>query len=142
MPYKYLDDVVSDVGIKAWGEDLQELFLSACNALTGVMLPEMKLIPGDKKQTIEVQSETLEMLLFEALQEIVFLKDARGILLFLHQCAVENRNERFFFTAEVFYGAVESLREHLEVDVKAVTMYNFSLTEKKGRWEARVVVDV
>lgn len=107
----------------------------------GLMVEEPRALGSSERRQISLENEDPEMLLFELLGELLFYKDAEGILLALHNCALESHGDRYVFTALARGGKIDPSRHSLGVDIKAVTLHQFHLRQIEEGWEARVVLD-
>ena len=82
MSYRYLDDIATaDIAFEAAGGTPEEMFKTAADALLGVMIESPGSVAAVRTQEIRVEADSLDMLLFRFLGELVFLKDARRLLL-------------------------------------------------------------
>jgi SHS2 domain-containing protein len=96
MPYRYLEEFgTADIAFEANGRDLAELFRDAADATTNVMIDNIEAIQPRETRQIELSNDELDMLLFDLLQELIFLKDAERLLLRMRQLEIE---ENFFCT--------------------------------------------
>jgi SHS2 domain-containing protein len=143
MSYEYLDDIaIADIAFIAHGESLEELFTSAFDATLNVMVENIDSIEKTITRKIEILSETLDMLLFRFLQELIFLKDAHQLLLRISHIKVSCDSSSYILTAELYGEKINREKHALNVDVKAVTLHLFEVKETESGWEARVVLDV
>jgi SHS2 domain-containing protein len=143
MPYEYLDDVaIADAAFRAWGQTPEEMFSAAADAVTNVMVADLETVSPEEQLTIELQSDAMDMLLFELLQELVFYKDARQLLLRVPRIRILQGDGLYTLSAEAFGESINPEKHELIVDVKAITLHRFSVEETSGGWEARVIVDV
>ena len=144
MPYEYLDDMATaDVAFRANGQTPEELFQAAGDALLNVMLEDLGGLAFKQTLLISVDAENVEMLLFEFLQELVYLKDAQQLLLRAMDMKIFPKDSRMALTAQARGEKIDPRRHHLSVDVKAVTLHQFQVREvRSGRWEAVVVLDI
>lgn len=141
MPYKFLRDVaIADVAFQAEGKTLPELFESAGMAVTNTMVKDLKKVKPRTTKTIKVKADSIENLLFNFLQEIIFLKDAKLLLLSKFNVKVDEKNKTL--TAKASGDKLNPKKHELLVDVKAVTMHNFEVKKEKNKWIARVILDV
>ena len=75
MPYDYLEEFgTADIAFEATGRDLAELFRDAADATTNVMIDNIEAIQPRETRQIELSNDKLDMLLFDLLQELIFLK--------------------------------------------------------------------
>src|SRR5712664_288603 len=94
MPYEYLEEIgTADIAFEATGRDLAELFSDAADAMTNVMIDNIEAIQPRETRQIELSNDKLDMLLFDLLQELIFLKDAERLLLRMREVQIAERDE-------------------------------------------------
>ena len=143
MPYRYLEEIgTADIAFEATGRDLQELFSDAADATTNVMIDNIEAIQPRKTHQIELSNEKLDMLLFDLLQELIFLKDAERLLLRTREVHIHEKDERYFLKATAEGEPLDAVRHHQRADVKAVTLHDFSVERTENGWKARVLLDI
>ena len=143
MPYTYLEEIgTADIAFEATGRDLPELFSAAADATTNVMIDNIEAIEPRKARRIELSSDQLDMLLFDFLQELIFLKDAERLLLRMQDVRIDERDENYFLKATAEGEPLDAERHHQRADVKAVTLHDFSVEKKDGGWRAQVLLDI
>jgi SHS2 domain-containing protein len=143
MPYTYPEDMTtSDVAFCATGPSLEELFGTAADATLNVMMEVLAALEERERVGILVRSNSLDMLLFKFLGELIYLKDAKGLLLRVRDVIVEEREGSFSARAIGWGEKLDPTRHCLVVDVKAVTLHNLSVTGGPEGWKATVVLDV
>src|SRR5438105_364237 len=85
MPYHYLEEIgTADIAFEATGRDLPELFTDAADATTNVMIDNLDAIEPRETRQIELSNDKIDMLLFDFLQELIYLKDAERLWLLVH----------------------------------------------------------
>lgn len=142
MSYKYLEDVaVADVCFEASGKTLEELFESAGLATTNTMVKSLKKISQKEKEKISVSADTIENLLFKFLEEIIFLKDARQLLLSKFKIKI-SQGKNYKLACEASGEKINMKKHEMLVDVKAVTWHLFEVKQEKNIWRARVILDI
>lgn len=141
MPYEFFDDVaVADVAFEATGKTLNEMFESAALAVTNTMVKDLDSVVRKTKKKIHVKANKLDMLLFRFLEEVVFYKDSEKLLLSKFSVDVDEKKMELKCVAE---GEELDVKKHeLLVDVKAVTLHNFSVEKTKNGWSSRVILDI
>ena len=143
MPYRYLEDIgTADIAFEATGRDLPELFRSAADAVVNVMIDNLDAIERRETQRIELSGDDLEMLLFDFLQELIYLKDADRLLLRVGDAQIQERNAKYLLQATAAGERVDPERHNQRADVKAVTLHGFCVEEQDGGWKARVLLDI
>ena len=143
MPYKYLEEIgTADIAFEATGRDLPELFRDAADATTNVMIDNIEAIQPRETRRIELSNAMIDMLLFDFLQELIFLKDAERLLLRIREVQITKRDGNYFLQATAEGEMLDAERHHQRADVKAVTLHNFSVEQVDGGWKARVLLDI
>ena len=144
MPYTYSEDLTtSDAGFFAWGESVAEMCAAACDALAEVMVTDLSQIRNNEHKDLDLQAESVDLLLRECLNAIIFYKDAEGLLLRLNDpVAWQAQHNLWRLRGKAIGEAIDPERHDIGVDVKAITYHNFSVEKKDQGWQAAVVVDV
>jgi SHS2 domain-containing protein len=143
MPYRYLEEIgTADIAFEATGRDLPELFRDAADATTNVMIDNLGAIEPRETRNIELANEQLDMLLFDFLQELIYLKDAERLLLRIATVQIDQNDDRYLLLATAAGEPVDAQRHQQRADVKAVTLHNFSVEKADGDWKARVLLDI
>ena len=139
--HHYLTDVaIADLAFDASGSSPQEMFEAAAQALTEAMV-DTKHVRAQIEKTINLGPSAMDQLLFDWLAELIYLKDAENLLFCRFQ--VDLTSNRLWRLAGKIHGElIDPNRHTLHMDVKAVTYHLFQITQRDGRWIARVVVDV
>ena len=95
MPYEYSTDIaISDVAFHAWGDGMDELFVAAADATLNVMVEDLRSIEDRVRYPIELKEPSDEMLLFNFLQELIFLEDAEQLALARAPCG-DSKRQRY-----------------------------------------------
>ena len=143
MPYRYLDDIATaDAAFEAAGTTPEEMFVAAADALLGIMVESPDSVMVARTLDIRLEADSLEMLLYRLLEELVFLKDARRLFLRIADIHIAEECGAFSLKADAYGEEIDPEKHPLIVDIKAVTLYRFKVEETGGEWRATVVVDV
>ena len=143
MSYRYLEEIgTADIAFEATGCDLPELFRDAADATTNVMIDNIEAIQSRQTRRIELSNDKLDMLLFDLLQELIFLKDAERLLLRIREVQIDDRDKVYLVKATAEGETLDPERHHQRADVKAVTLHNFVIEQAGGHWKARVLLDI
>ncbi len=144
MPYEFLDEIATaDVAFRAWGDTREEMFISAAEATMNVMVADLDTIEKKDLRTLEADSEALDMLLFQLLQELIFYKDADQLLLRISEVRISEENGLFTLGADAYGEELDPDKHDLVVDVKAVTLHRYKVEQTDdGIWEAMVILDI
>ncbi|MBZ0156792.1 MAG: archease [Alphaproteobacteria bacterium] len=143
MPYRYLEGIATaDIAFEAWGKDPEELFISSADATMNVMVERLESIRMDEQVSLELEHTDLDLLLFSFLNELVYYKDARRLLLRIRQISLQRENGKIFLHATTSGERLDPERHQLNVDVKAVTLHLFRVEQTDNGWKATVVLDI
>ncbi|MBI4163297.1 MAG: archease, partial [Candidatus Aenigmarchaeota archaeon] len=124
MGYKFFDHT-ADVLFEAEGKDLSELF-EAAGLATEETQVDLKGIKQKIRKEIKLEKESVEMLLFDFLQELIFLKDAK-LLLFSKIKVSVSEGKVNKLNAVLEGERIDPKKHELKVDVKAVTLHRFEV---------------
>jgi SHS2 domain-containing protein len=143
MPYEFVDELtVADIAFRAWGHDVEEAFVSAADAVMNAMVEDLEAIQPQDTRVLNVEHEALDLLLFNFLQELVYYKDAEQLLLRVRQLHIADGRQPYTLQATAVGEPIDPDRHHMRVDVKAVTLHHFTLTQTERGWEATVILDI
>ena len=143
MPYRYLEDIaVADVALFAWGETIDETFLAAADGTLGVMMEDPASLLGKERRVLRLDDSSLDMLLLQFLQELIFFKDAQRLLLRVRELQIREDDGRFSLLADARGEEIDPARHQLLMDLKAVTLYRLRVEKTMRGWEATVILDV
>jgi SHS2 domain-containing protein len=143
MPFHYLEDVgTADIAFEATGRDLPELFVAAADATMNVMIDNLEAIEAREARRIELSNDSIEMLLFDFLQELIYFKDAKRLLLRAREAQIGQKDEGYFLKSTVAGERLDDTRHQQRADVKAVTLHGFSVKKENGGWKAKVLLDI
>jgi SHS2 domain-containing protein len=132
--FKFLKHT-ADIKFRAFGKNAEEVFGNSFLALKHVIYGGK--IKKKKKIKIKAKGKDFESLLYNFLEEFLFLFDSRN---FLFSEIKKLKIKEFQIEAEVFGDDAKNYK--INQHVKAVT-YNEMFVKKQGKkWIAQVVVDV
>ncbi|MBI5065958.1 archease [Candidatus Woesearchaeota archaeon] len=131
----------ADYAFKIYGKNLEELFTNAGMAIFSVMV-DPKSVSKIIEKEIKLENNTVEKLLFEFLEELVFLKDAESFMLKEIKVKINEFDGKFLLNAKIFGEELNMEKHKIITDVKSVTYHNYKVEKTSKGWEATVVVDV
>ncbi len=140
MDYKFFDHT-ADVMFEAEGKDLGELFEAAGLATEETQI-DLKGVEEKIKKEIALEKDNIEMLLFDFLQELIYLKDAELLLFSKIKVKIEGKNKKYFLKADLYGEVMDQKKHELKVDVKAVTLHRFEVKKNEKGWFCRVILDI
>jgi SHS2 domain-containing protein len=142
-PWRFRGDVaIADVAIEAWGANLEELFVGCADATLSTMAGDPGAIEERERRAIRVEEQAADLLLYRFLEELVYFKDAEGLLLRVPAVRISESDGTFVLEAEACGEPLDAARHRLLVDVKAVTLHRLRVERTASGWEAFFVLDV
>ncbi len=132
----------ADAAFEAWGATPEELFTAAADATLNVMLADLDTVRKEREVTIDLANVEMDLLLFDFLNELVFYKDARRLLLRPEYLTIVPGPAGIALHAVTRGEEIDFSRHDLSADVKAVTLHRFKVEETAEGWRASVVLDI
>jgi SHS2 domain-containing protein len=140
--FRFLEDIaMADIGFEAEGASIEEVFRGATQALLESMA-NPSTVSGGWERTIERSDADPAALLFDWLSEVVYWKDASGVVFQEAQLTLIQEGQVWLLRARLIGAPVDQQTQELHADVKGVTKHLYELKQTGGRWKVRVVLDV
>ncbi len=140
--FHFRDDIaIADLAFEAEGDSLGALFQGATQALLET-LADPTTVASTWERRIEKVIEDPGDLLFEWLSDIVYWKDAAGVVFHDADLGITYGGESWRLVATLRGAPVDPVTQTLRNDVKGVTKHLYAVEQEGTRWNARVVVDV
>jgi len=128
----------ADIKFQAFGSSIEESFENAGLAMFNIMFSGK--VKGKLKKSIKVKGKDNESLLYNFLEELLFLLDTKDF--FISSCRVKIKDSKKGkeLWAELFGDSVKNYETN--IDVKAVTYNDMFVRQEGKKWICQVVVDV
>jgi len=140
--FRFLEEIaLADIGFEAEGESVEEVFRGATQALLESMA-NPSTVSKEWERAIERSDADPSALLFEWLSEVVYWKDAAGVVFREAPLALTQEGDIWLLRARLIGAPVDQQTQELHADVKGVTKHLYELKQTEDRWKARVVLDV
>ncbi len=142
MDYEILENITSaDIAVAVTGENLNELFMKGGMALVSEMTDDPGKIIEKETRIGALSHHELELLFFQFLNEILFYKDAEGVILKPVNVKIESSGGEYTCTY-IFAGEV--INESLcgfRVDIKGVSLHHLKIEKWDGVFRGVAVFD-
>ena len=126
----------ADIKFQAFGKTLNEAFENSALAMVNAMYKSR--VARKIKRKIFVKGKDFENLLYNFLEELIFLMDSENF--FLSSCKVKIDEKKIILKAELLGDNAGNYK--IGLDVKAITYNQMFVKKDKGKWVCQVVVDV
>ncbi|MEF8880227.1 MAG: archease [Candidatus Nanohaloarchaea archaeon] len=136
MNYEILQHT-ADEKFRAEGETLEEAFKQATKAFSEITKGER----GEVKHQIKVVSESQEALLFDFLDELIFLQDTEGIAVgHAEKLEIDDERDGYRLKADIM---TEPITPSMSLtDIKAPTYNEMKVDYQDGKWVLEAVLDI
>ena len=140
--FRFLEDIaLADIAFEAEGDSIEELFHGCTQALLEIMADPRTVAASWNRRIVKTDT-ALDDLLVEWLSEIVYWKDAAGVVFREAPLSLTWEDDGWKLEATLIGAAVDPAVQTLRNDVKGITRHLYALGQEGSRWKARVVVDV
>jgi SHS2 domain-containing protein len=139
--FVFVEGATGDLAFEARGESLEALFGAAAEALLAATVANPEAVAPRQREAVRLDEPDLELLLLRFLNELVFLRDARGLLLRAARLRVALDGDARL-EGELAGEPIDRARHRLEADVKAATAHGLRVVREGAGWRASVTLDV
>ena len=139
--FRFVEGATSDLAFTASGASLSEVFASAAEALLAATVERPEAVEPRITRSLHFTDTDLELLLLRFLNELIYLRDAEGLVLRPTRVACRE-GTRIELEAELAGEALDPARHEPASDVKAATAHGLALARSDGAWRASVTLDV
>jgi SHS2 domain-containing protein len=139
--FEFVEGATGDLAFEARAESLPALFAAAAEALLSATVANPDAVEARRHELVRLAEPDLELLLLRFLNELIFLRDARGLLLRAGRLVVHTDGEARL-EGELAGEPIDRARHRLEADVKAATAHGLRVARDGVGWRASVTLDV
>lgn len=137
MAYEILDHT-ADLAFKVRAKNLEELFEESGRALFTEILGNLSRVKPQDKDEVTIEAESVEDLLVEWLNELLFRFDARGRVYSNFDVHIHDTGLK-----AIVFGEKINLRRHkVKIGIKAVTYHMLSIRKLPLGYEATFLADI
>ena len=140
MPkYKFLEHT-ADAKFQAFGKTIEESFGNAALAMFSV-ITDIKKIKKEIKKEIKADGKDLKSLLYNFLEELLFLIDTENFLLSkIEKISIKKTASNYALESVAMGDKSDNYETH--GDIKAITYNEMEIKEEKSKAMVQVVVDL
>lgn len=142
-PFEIID-ISGDVGLKAYGEGLEEAFINAAIGMFS-LITDIGGVKEEKIINVTVESDSVERLLVSWLNELIFYFDTYGFLgkkVSITEFALPADQQTYKLKASISGEDFDSQRHESKLLIKAATYHMLKVEKKNGKWEINVIFDI
>jgi SHS2 domain-containing protein len=131
-------DHTADVGIIAYGTNIEELFCNAALALFS-LITEPGSIQEKSHLNLRVSSDDRDSLLVEWLNELIYFFDAKHILFNRFDIESLTHNQ---LKATCYGEGFDPMKHKIKMGVKAATYHMLKLDKNSDGYKAQIILDI
>ena len=128
MSYKVLDHA-TDAFIEVTASSLTEAFKVAGDSVVDIILDNSK-IEEKKERNIVVKGKDLNYLLYNWLEDLIYLIITEGFAIKKLNITVE-KNEEYAISAQIFGEDIDIKKHGFKVDIKSQTFHEMDIKQEK-----------
>ncbi|RJS89770.1 archease [Candidatus Bathyarchaeota archaeon] len=138
--FEYLEDeAIADLAVRSYGTSLEEAFENMALAMFNAMTPLEKIKPRVERE-FEVSGRDLGELLYNFLEEFLFMKDVENLL--FSKVEVKFNEDRTKLRARCRGEPFDLERHEARTEIKAITYHLMEIKKEGNLWSLRVVFDI
>lgn len=139
--FKFLEHT-ADVYVEAWGKTLEEAFEQSALAMFEVITDTKTVEPNDKRE-VTVTAEDEYLLLYEWLEELLFLYDTENLVFSEFKVEISGDEDEGYTLSGLAKGEVFNREKHEpRTEVKAITLNMMEIIKSKDLVKVRFVLDI
>ncbi|MFA4645864.1 archease [Pyrococcus kukulkanii] len=132
----------ADIGIRGYGDSLEEAFEAVAIALFDVIVNVNKVEKEEVKE-IEAEGDDLESLLYNFLEELLVIHDIEGLVFRDFEVKIKKVNGKYKLKAKAYGEKFDPEKHEPKEEVKAITYHDMKIEQlPDGRWMAQLVPDI
>ena len=139
IEYEFFD-VTADVGFKSYGTTLEEAYENASKAMFNV-ISNTDNVEAEISKNIEITSEDEVSLLYDYLDELLFLSETELLLFSSFNITIEKEQNKMKLNAHVKGEYMDWDKHQRGSEVKAVT-YHLMTVKKEEKYITQVILDL
>ncbi|MEM1550850.1 MAG: archease [Candidatus Bathyarchaeia archaeon] len=132
----------ADVYIAAYGRNLKEAFENAALAMFETMTDTAD-VKREREDTIEVEGEDMESLLYNWLESLLVKFEIENILYSdFNVLSIKGENGKLRLKAKIYGEPFDSERHKQKVGIKAVTYHRMEINERPDGVTIKFILDI
>lgn len=139
-PFEFFD-VTADVGFMAYGKTLEESFGNSALAMFNV-ISNTETIGQTKSFEFSIESEDEISLLYDFLEELLFLHEVEFMLFSEFKVKITNEDQQYKLKAKIKGEEINWDVHERGCEVKAITFHQMNVSSEDGIYKTRAILDL
>jgi SHS2 domain-containing protein len=128
----------ADLGLRVRAPNPPELFAEAGRGLFSLIVTNLDDVRPAEQVAVEIEGTQLDYLLFDWLNELLFLFECRHLLLSQFDVRIDAAGLKATARGET----ADPARHELDHEVKAITYHGLKVAQEDNGWLAEIIVDI
>ena len=144
MKYEIIDNISwADCALLIHGNTIEEIFHNSATALLYQLVDNPSSVNRQVEIAIQIENEKPDLLLYNTIEELLFIKDSRHILLVPLTTQIKKKKHDYQLVMRLAGEEIDRTRHNLKTDIKGITMHKLEIScSPEGLWQATFVLDV
>ncbi|MGB4269745.1 MAG: archease [Spirochaetota bacterium] len=141
--FEFVEDItLADIAVHCKAKTVENIFKLNAEALLHVCLEEPSTLKKLERCLVLLQHNYMDLLLVKFLNELIFIKDTKGLLVYPETIQIIYNNDVVVFEADCICDYITNGYD-INIDPKAVTMHKVKCEKiNDDEWESFIVIDV
>jgi SHS2 domain-containing protein len=140
MTFRFLEHI-SDVYVEALGSSLEEAFVQGAYAIFETMT-DIKTLEAIESREIEIEAEDLQALLFEWIDQFLYLFDTEGLMFSKFNIKIEKITNGYKLKGMCWGEKFDPEKHPARTEIKAPTYSLMEIIQKPSKITLRFVMDI
>jgi SHS2 domain-containing protein len=132
----------ADLGLRAFGKDLPDLFEAAAAGLFDTIVVNREDVRAEEMEHISLSAEAVPDLFLAWLNELIFRSETGHRLFARYRVRIDEGPGELRLDAEIAGEPIDRDRHVLDHEVKAATRHGLTVCPVAGGWQAEVILDI
>lgn len=128
----------ADLGLRAEAAGKEQLFVEAARGISSLLVANLDAVRGVQHKQLRVEGEQDDYLLFDWLNELLYLFETEHLVCSAFEVAFEPAG----LVAECRGEPWDAQRHGTGHEVKAITYHGLRVWQAGGHWHGEVIVDI
>jgi SHS2 domain-containing protein len=143
MKYEFIEGItLADAAARAYGRDPDELFMNSALAMLDLTLSNPSGLKIAVTINIDLSAPDLEALLYDFLNEFLYYRDTRSLILRPLSVKIQQNDSGCSMTCAAGGEEIDRSRHIMSAEIKAVTLHEFRIERSAEGYVSLVVYDL
>jgi SHS2 domain-containing protein len=140
--FEFVEGAPGDLSFVARGARREDALAAAAEALLAATVEDPASVRSETRHVVALDAPDWDLLLLRLLNELVYLRDAEGLLLRVGRIETASDGSRVRLDAELVGEPWDPARHRPAAEVKAATVHGLALRATDHGWLACATLDV